>query len=342
MGLYNALFFGGLVLAIIFLILSVILFFVLDVPKAFGVVTGKTQRKAIEEIRSGGAASSTKSKRNRLNLGNIQARDVDVSSRTSGLLRKDKTSGILGKERTSGLLSRKKKFEDVSGSLEKERLEKERLEKEKQRMNDAAAEVARKAAEDAKATSARDKKKAVSALEEEDTEILTYQEMKNKDGSEDTTSVLEMEQATDILMAGEEMYDEEGDAETDVLTGELKARLNEEYDAEETDLLRVNTKVDEDDGDATALLRHIPDEELYDDDLDEEYNPEVDKTDVLTVDEAGLTSDDIYGTYNPEMTAVLRSDMAPGEHSVRSSKGENLPGITVIYSETIVHTEESL
>ena len=111
MGLYNALFFGGLILAIIFLILSVILFFVLDVPKAFGVVTGKTQRKAIEEIRSGGAASSTKKKRSRLNLGNIQARDVDVSEAA-------RTSGLLRKEKTSGLLSRRKK-DDLSGELER-------------------------------------------------------------------------------------------------------------------------------------------------------------------------------------------------------------------------------
>lgn len=339
MGLYNALFFGGLILAIIFLILSVILFFVLDVPKAFGVVTGKTQRKAIEEIRSGGAASSTKKKRSRLNLGNIQARDVDVSEAA-------RTSGLLRKERTSGLLSRRKK-DDLSGELERNRLERERLEREKverekQRASEATDAVARKAAEDARATSEKDRKRAIKALDEEDTEILTYKDMKSKDGSEDTTSVLEMEQATDILTAGEEMYDEADETETDVLIKDSKATLEDEYDAEETDLLRVNTRVDEDDGDATDLLRHIPDDELYDDDLDEEYNPEIDKTDVLTVDEAGLTSEDIYGTYNPEMTAVLRSDMAPGENSVRSSSGKELPGITVIYSETIVHTEESL
>ena len=53
MALYTAMFYGGLILAIIFLIAAGIIFFVMDIPKAFGVVTGKTQRKAIEEIRAG-------------------------------------------------------------------------------------------------------------------------------------------------------------------------------------------------------------------------------------------------------------------------------------------------
>ena len=76
---------------------------------------------------------------------------------------------------------------------------------------------------------------------------------------------------------------------------------------------------------------------------DEDYDPEIDKTDVLTVDDVGLSSEDIYGTYNPEMTAVLRSDMAPGENSVeRKVVGLDRPEITVIYCETVVHTEESL
>ena len=316
MGLYNALFFGGLILAIIFLILSVVLFFVLKIPKAFGVVTGQTQRKAIEEIRTGGSAAvvGRKKRSGRINLGNIQARDVDVSEAA-------RTSGLLKKEKTSGLLSRGKKEEE-------------------KRSSDASVDLAKKAAEDAKATTIRDRVNAIKALDEEDTEILTYKDMKAQGDSEDTTSVLEMEQATDILTAGDDEYDESADAATDVLTSDAKVHMDDDYDDESTDVLRPNSAVDE--NEVTDVLRQTSDDDLYDNDLDEDYNPEIDKTDVLTIDDTTLSDDEIYGTYNPEMTAVLRSDMAPGADSLRSATGEELPGITVIYSETIVHTEESL
>ena len=50
MGIYSVMFYGGLVLSILFLIASIIIFFVMKIPSAFGIVTGRTQKKAIEEI----------------------------------------------------------------------------------------------------------------------------------------------------------------------------------------------------------------------------------------------------------------------------------------------------
>ena len=55
-----------------------------------------------------------------------------------------------------------------------------------------------------------------------------------------------------------------------------------------------------------------------------------------------LAEDETYGVYNPEMTAVLKSDMTPNEDSIRPRKKVSLDGITVLYSETIVHTDECL
>ena len=302
MGIYNVMFYGGLILAIIFLIASVVIFFVMKIPKSFGVVTGNTQRKAIEEIRSGGLGASTK-KRNRVfgGTGNIQARDIDMSDAL-------KKSGILDKNKR-----------DITSDIK--------------RSSDASSDLAKKAAEDAaKAAAAGAKERARMNLDDESTEVLTYNDMVSKGSSEDTTTILENEQETAVLSAAGDDYDVDDysdetayagdDDETDVLTSKSEPKKDNSYDDEETDVLRMTS-------DTT---------DLYDDDLDEE----IDKTDVLMADVSGLDTNAIYGTYNPEMTAVLRSDMAPGEDSVKSGPRKDLPGITVIYSETIVHTEESL
>ena len=45
MGIFNVMFYGGLILAIIFLIATVAIFFIMKIPKAIGVITGKTQEK---------------------------------------------------------------------------------------------------------------------------------------------------------------------------------------------------------------------------------------------------------------------------------------------------------
>ncbi|MCR5212832.1 MAG: hypothetical protein K6E10_00305, partial [Eubacterium sp.] len=66
MGIYNVMFYGGLILAIIFLIAAIVIFFAMKIPDAIGVVTGRTQKKAIEEIRSGGSVSGSKKKRGRI------------------------------------------------------------------------------------------------------------------------------------------------------------------------------------------------------------------------------------------------------------------------------------
>ena len=319
MGLYTVMFYGGLVLAIIFLIVSGILFFVLDIPKAVGVVTGKTQRKAIEEIRAGGKPTTEKNRRGRGRGGNIIARDVKVSE-----AKKKETEQF--------------KLEEANKKLN-----------EQKRSSDASDNLAKKAAEDARAAVEKSKAKAMQALEEESTEVLTYQDMKNKDDSEDTTKVLEMEQATDILSAGDELYDVEpesngDDDETVILASEANSvDIDDDYDDEETDVLRSTSASSSEDEEVTDVLRTTAKPYSGDDDSDDDYEDEADKTDVLTSESTLLSEDEIYGTYNPEMTAVLRSDMAPGEHSVEKKVvGLDRPEITVIYCETVVHTEESL
>ena len=52
---YNMVFMIGLVMAGVFLLLSVLLLFVLRIPAVIGYLSGSTERKAISEIRKGNA-----------------------------------------------------------------------------------------------------------------------------------------------------------------------------------------------------------------------------------------------------------------------------------------------
>ena len=80
MDVYRILFYTGLIIAIVFLILAVVLFFVLHIPKAVGIATGSTQRKAIEAIRATGYESRTRGLTSRRNKERIRAREADLES----------------------------------------------------------------------------------------------------------------------------------------------------------------------------------------------------------------------------------------------------------------------
>jgi hypothetical protein len=303
--IFNVMFYGGLVLFILFLVASVVLFFKLDVLKAIGVVTGQTQKKAIEEIRSGGRA--TTSKRGKGSF--IKVRDLGTGS---GLLKDTPLS--FGRKKDT------KRNSDASESLAE------------QAANDARLAAARAMAEKAREKE-QEKEKEKESLESDATEVLTYNEAKKKkDQGEDTTSVLEEEQATAILSA----EDEEA-----IASGAVNKASNNEVDEDETDVLRSSSaSIQNEEEEATDILRNVSVSDSRDD-LDDD-DPEELATDVLTTDMgAKFKENEIYGTYNPEMTAVLRSDMVPGEDSVKSGP-KNIEGITILYSETIVHTEESL
>ncbi len=89
MGTYNVLFYGGLILAILFLIATVVLFFVLKIPKVFGDLTGRTERKSIEEIRKTGYESKSKQEAIREETSRITVRDAENDPETGNLKRKN-------------------------------------------------------------------------------------------------------------------------------------------------------------------------------------------------------------------------------------------------------------
>lgn len=297
-------FYVGLVLFILFFIATIVIFFLLKIPKAFGVVTGQTQKKAIEEIRSGGMRPS--GRRSRTKESAILARDVGgkAADTSSALKRNSK-------------MSMKKSSESME-------------------------DIAEKARQDAKVVSEKAQeaeKQRKLAEAEESTELLTYNEYKkstSSDAGEEATSVLEEEQATAVLSE-----DETADVTAETAEKVSKAaRYGVSSEEESTDVLKPTiSTVGGAEEDITDVLRTTAARaDLYDDDLDEEI-----ETDVLTEDMGSkLSEDEVYGVYNPEMTAVLKSDMAPNEDSIRPRRKVNLEGITVLYSETIVHTDESL
>ena len=259
----------------------------------------------IEEIRSGGLRPS--GRRSRTKESAILARDVGGKAAD--------TSSVL--KRNSKMNMRK----SSESSME---------------------DIAEKARQDAKVVSEKAQeaeKQRKLAEAEEDTELLTYNDYKKSTSGntgEEATSVLEEEQATAVLSE-----DDTADIADETVEKAPKAdRYGVSSEEESTDVLRPTiSTVGGAEEDITDVLRTTAARaDLYDDDLDEEI-----ETDVLTEDMGSkLSEDEVYGVYNPEMTAVLRSDMAPNEDSIRPRRQVNLDGITVLYSETIVHTEESL
>lgn len=90
MTFYRILFYGGIACAIIFLILTIVLFFVLKIPAVFGNLSGSTQRKRIEEIRKSGYETVSKTKAIHDSTSKITVREADMKSVDSGKLEEDK------------------------------------------------------------------------------------------------------------------------------------------------------------------------------------------------------------------------------------------------------------
>ena len=167
MDMYRALFITGLIIAIAFLILAVVLFFVLKIPKAVGIATGSTQKKAIEEIRASGYEARTRASRR--NKERIRAREAELET------------GQVGgaKEESSGT-------QDKTGSTIEEAARK-------------AAQEEAAASGNRKLSGRRGKGKKL-GLENERTEVLGYDE---EDDSNYTPTSGDPGEETDVLGRGD-------------------------------------------------------------------------------------------------------------------------------------------
>ena len=101
--IYNICFYGGLVLAILLLITSVILFVVLKIPRVIGELSGRTARKGIEELKGGTKETSAVSKKEQAkyynqNSGKIKIREA-VSTETRKKNNDDTTADLQGNKK---------------------------------------------------------------------------------------------------------------------------------------------------------------------------------------------------------------------------------------------------
>ena len=247
---YEICFYGGLVLAILLLIATIVLFIVLKIPKVIGELTGSTAKKAMKEMKDGTTkpgsfARKEQEKYYNMGSGKITAKEA-VSSKEERKARGNDSTELLDKNK-----KKEKKFEETDilrpGVNDYDTPDNE------------ATDVLGSGNPDEEVT---DILRNGSALDDETTDILRDG---TTAGDDEATDVLRGndegdDEATDVLRATGEGDDEA----TDVLRG------NDEGDDEATDVLRADEgddgatdvlRADEGDDGATDVLRAEDDDE---------------------------------------------------------------------------------
>jgi Sec-independent protein translocase protein TatA len=300
---YSLCFYGGLALAIIFLVASVVLFIVLKIPKVVGDLTGRNAKKRIEEMKNKKTTSSEISRKEQAKYYNQNSGKIKVRESTSPETRRanrDNTTDLLDEN------ERKPKWNEHSGKSDE--LKKTGYDPDATDVLGSSTANAR----DYEATDVlRDNEGDTYAGDNETTDVLRDNE---------ATDVLRDEDATDVLMADDATSNGSDDV-TDVLRAEETVGSDDV-----TDVLRAEGTVGSDD--VTDVLR--AEGTVGNDDVTDVLRAEGpvesdDVTDVLRAD--GWEKDD------EEATDVLKSD---------SSYSGRLHNSTVIYNVVITHTEETI
>ena len=269
---YEICFYGGLVLAILLLIATVVLFIVLKIPKVIGELTGSTAKKAMKEmkdgtVKPGSIARKEQEKYYNMGSGKITAKEA-VSSKEERKARGNDSTELLDKNK-----KKEKKFEETDilrpGVNDYNALDNE------------ATDVLGSGNPDEEVT---DILRNGAAADDETTDIL-------RDGT-----AAGDDEATDVLRATGEGDDEA----TDVLRG------NDEGDDEATDVLRA----DEGDDGATDVLRADEGDDGATDVLRADEGDDG-ATDVLRADEGDDGATDVLRAEDDEEgTSVLASSEA--------------------------------
>ncbi len=324
MGTYRTLFYAGLIVALIFLLAAIILFFVLKIPKAFGVVTGRTEKKAIEEIRASGYGAKAKKDALRKTSEKIHVRDAEMD--TGSLRARDSAETEEKSSRTVdrglGLSSKLKGRRGRSGK--------------NQSLENEETEILGYGDEGSAASALKtDGFKTVgNTVNSDATDVLS--------GDSSSGGFTDVEAATDVLSGGGSAYSGGGDS-TDVLTAGGNTYSD---DGGSTDVLTAGGKTySTGNEDATDVLTSGGRSRGSEEETDvltsgTRYDEADDATDVLTSPHGNEVPEDeeIVGRYSAEETAVLRSIHTRPDEEDTEKDGE----IQILLSETIVHTEESL
>jgi hypothetical protein len=348
MGIYNVMFIGGLILAILFLALTVVLFFVLDIPAAFGSVTGSTQKKALDDIRSGKTKDNGQHKRRKSQSGLIRARDVKASSSTGSLM--TGFTDIQKKAEGSGSVK------SESGSMKTADTTSSRL---KASTNNADRDASSDLVRQAELAAQRARNAEIEADANDFTpEHLTEQDIPRPDVKEQIS-----EAETTALT--EETVEQEDKKNTKIHINP-KTGKRYELDSEDTEILTYSDMAGKDsEDDTTALGAKIPGEEeetdvlragVSDNDLyDEDLLDSEDSTDLLTsglqtdldevkpieqekVDMPEEDTDVLVSNHKPQEepeSYIFSNKKATPEDETDRLQGEDLSDVEVAETETV-------
>lgn len=323
---YNVMLYGGLALAIIFAIVAVIIFIVMKIPAAIGIVTGSTARKKIDEIREKGYESvqgggASKSEAIKEHTSKISVRDVQAAP----------SARAAEQSRTN--------YEKAVADVERKRKQEEYLKE----IREDATDVLHEDMQEMTAPPERDddetdiiiaphpnKKAAVEALKERQNSRKAPKQI-HSDVEADSES------ATDVLR-GE---DAEDDKTTDILR-DVKVQQNVSYSKYETsdddsesatDVLRT----DDDSESATDVLRGDDDSESATDVLRGDDDSES-ATDVLRGDDADEATDVLREESDEEATDVLREKSDESTDILQNRRTAS--SVKIIKNVIVVHSNE--
>ncbi len=323
---YNVMLYGGLALAIIFAIVAVIIFIVMKIPAAIGIVTGSTARKKIDEIREKGYESvqgggASKSEAIKEHTSKISVRDVQAAP----------SARAAEQSRTN--------YEKAVADVERKRKQEEYLKE----IREDATDVLHEDMQEMTAPPERDddetdiiiaphpnKKAAVEALKERQNSRKAPKQI-HSDIEADSES------ATDVLR-GE---DAEDDKTTDILRNvnvKQTAEAVPSYEAAEDDSESATDVLRGDDSEsATDVLRGDDSESATDvlrsDDADE-------ATDVLREESDEEATDVLREESDEEATDVLREESDDKADILQNRRTAS--SVKIIKNVIVVHSNEKI
>ncbi|MCM1287869.1 MAG: hypothetical protein NC240_06115 [Clostridium sp.] len=201
--IYNICFYGGLALAILLFITSVVLFVVLKIPRVIGELSGRTARKGIEELKGGTKETSAVSKKEQAKYYNQNSGKIKIREAVSTNAQKEdneKTADLSGNRKGA----KSDKTTDV-------------LERNKADTGDEATELLK---DDDEATAVLQDEEATDVLrdDEEVTDVLR--------DDEEVTDILRDEEATDVLRDEDQTSVLVEKGNTDKLVSRVKVLYN--------------------------------------------------------------------------------------------------------------------
>lgn len=311
---YNVMLYGGLALAIIFAIVAVIIFIVMKIPAAIGIVTGSTARKKIDEIREKGYESvqgggASKSEAIKEHTSKISVRDVQAAP----------SARAAEQSRTN--------YEKAVADVERKRKQEEYLKE----IREDATDVLHEDMQEMTAPPERDddetdiiiaphpnKKAAVEALKERQNSRKAPKQI-HSDIEADSES------ATDVLRD----EDAEDDKTTDILRDvnvKPTAEAVPSYEAADDDSESVTDVLRGDDSEsATDVLRGDDSESA---------------TDVLRSDDADEATDVLREESDEEATDVLREESDDKADILQNRRTAS--SVKIIKNVIVVHSNEKI